>query len=288
MFFYVGITNVIFYLNPMRWWRLSKDYGQLYSYIRPYVQKQATEMQEKPGAANKSMVHHLYASISNEEGSDEMLQVMSNNRRFLESIIGHINTFLFAGHDTTSFTACWVFRDLARYPEVLARVRAELDAVLGPDASKTSEVLRDTPSLVNSLLYTNAVIKESMRLNTNVGSLRKGEAGYFINVTSDCSSEFEGKQFPTEGFLLFDGTFGMHRLSTVWHRPTEFLPERYLVKEAADPLYPPRNGWRAFEAGPRNCIGQNLAVVELKLAVALTVRRFDIECDYEGWDTLIG
>jgi hypothetical protein len=63
----------------------------------------------------------------------------------------------------------------------------------------------------------------------------------------------------------------------------EFRPERFLP-ENSDKLIP--NAHRPFEKGPRNCIGQDLANVELKVALALTVREFDIKAAYDELDTL--
>lgn len=49
-----------------------------------------------------------------------------------------------------------------------------------------------------------------------------------------------------------------------------------------------KGAWRPFEWGPRNCIGQTLAVLELKVVLLATIREFDIRPAYEAWDHLIG
>jgi len=56
-------------------------------------------------------------------------------------------------------------------------------------------------------------------------------------------------------------------------------------------LVPLPNAWRPFEKGPRNCIGQELALIESRIAVALTIRTFEFEVQYddEGWrDKVVG
>lgn len=58
----------------------------------------------------------------------------------------------------------------------------------------------------------------------------------------------------------------------------EFKPERFLP-ENADKI--PQDVWRPFEKGPRNCIGQELAMTELKVVLALTVREFDVRTTYD-------
>lgn len=60
-----------------------------------------------------------------------------------------------------------------------------------------------------------------------------------------------------------------------------FYPERHLVTDPADPYFVPRDAWRPFEKGPRMCLGQTLALIQLKIALVMTVRTFDFEIVYE-------
>ena len=53
-----------------------------------------------------------------------------------------------------------------------------------------------------------------------------------------------------------------------------------------DGLNPPKNGWRPFEWDPGNCIGQEPALTEIKVMLALTIREFDVRHDYEEYDSL--
>ena len=64
-----------------------------------------------------------------------------------------------------------------------------------------------------------------------------------------------------------------------------FKPERWLLKPS-DPDYPIKGAWRGFEFGPRNCIGQELAVIEMKIVMALMMREFEIIPAYEEWDQM--
>lgn len=76
-----------------------------------------------------------------------------------------------------------------------------------------------------------------------------------------------------------------HLRPDLWPRVDDFLPERFLV-DKDDPLYPPKNAWRAFELGTTRCIGEELAMMEMKLALVLTIREFDFEFDWSGWHKL--
>ena len=109
--------------------------------------------------------------------------------------------------------------------------------------------------------------------------MRDGDANTFV--------DFDGKRYPTDGFMLWAPTYAMHRRAELWPEPESFIPERFLVKEG-DPLFPVKGAWRPFEYGPRNCIGQELAFIELKIIMALILRDFDIKAAYEEQDKLDG
>ena len=63
------------------------------------------------------------------------------------------------------------------------------------------------------------------------------------------------------------------------------MPEQWLVGPE-DPLYPPKSGWRPFEHGPRNCLGQTLVYLDAKTVLVMTAREFNIVDAYEEWDSL--
>lgn len=94
-----------------------------------------------------------------------------------------------------------------------------------------------------------------------------------------------GRIYSTEhDSTLITGVPTMHYRPDVWERPTEFLPERWVVGED-DPLYPRfGHAWRAFEWGPMSCIGQELAVIELKMALLFTVREIELKVALDEWD----
>lgn len=119
-----------------------------------------------------------------------------------------------------------------------------------------------------------------MRIYPTVAALRDGQPGF--SLIGD-----NGQRFPTEHCLIWGDHYAVHHNPTHWPQPESFLPERWLVTDD-DPLYPPRNAWRPFERGPRNCIGQELALTEIKVMLAMTIRDFDIEDAYEEFDLMKG
>ena len=191
--------------------------------------------------------------------------------------MSQIKLFLFSGHDTTSSTICYIFYVLSENREILARVQAEHNQILGTDLAKAGPSIVEDPALLNRLPYTLAVLKEVLRLYPAVSSVRGGEPGF--HVTDD-----HGRKFPTDGFLVWASSQTIHRDPTYWHRADDFIPERWLVPAGHD-LYPPKGAWRPFEHGPRNCIGQELAMMEMKIIMVLTLRRFIVQTVYEEVDS---
>lgn len=77
----------------------------------------------------------------------------------------------------------------------------------------------------------------------------------------------------------------LHRAPTYWHRPEDFLPERWLVGPGHE-LHPMKGAYRAFEIGPRNCVAQAFVMTELRVILACIVREFDFQPAYDEWDRL--
>ena len=197
---------------------------------------------------------------------------------FKSFAISQIKLFIFSGHDTTSSTMNYTFYLLSKHPPSLHRLRAEHEEVFGTNLATLHSTLCEKPHLLNLLPYTTAVIKETLRLFPVVSSTRAGEPGYSVADT-------RGRQYPTDGCLVWSIHHAIHRDPAYWPQPECFLPERWLVAPE-DPMYPVKGAWRAFEHGPRNCIGQELAMLEIKIVMVMTLRRFEVISAYDEWDRL--
>ena len=198
---------------------------------------------------------------------------------FREFAVSQLKLFVFAGHDTTASTICYLFHNLWKSPEALARIRDEHDEVFGKDSGFLSEdIIVREPHILNNLPFTTAVIKETLRPFPVVTTTRQGVPGFNLTAAN-------GQQFPTENCLVWGNHHALHRNPSYWPRPDEFLPKRWLVPEG-DPLHPVKNAWRPFEFGPRTCIGQELAMTEMKILLVLIVREFSVKGAFAEWDCL--
>ena len=195
---------------------------------------------------------------------------------FKSFTISQIKLFIFAGYDTTASTAIYAMHLLSLHRPALDHLLAEHTSVFGTDLTQTVHLLTQQPHLLNRLPYTSAVLKESLRLYPPVSNTRKATPGFSL-------SSLDGTHFPAEGFLLWGVHHAIHRSAAHWPSPDTFIPERWLVGPE-DPLHPAKDAWRPFEKGPRNCIGQELALLEVKIILVMVMREFEVKDAYAEWD----
>ncbi|XP_060561748.1 ultra-long-chain fatty acid omega-hydroxylase-like [Ruditapes philippinarum] len=174
-------------------------------------------------------------------------------------IRNEVDTFLFEGHDTTTSGTSWTLYEIARHPDVQDAVYKEISEVLeGRDNDNI--LLEDLPKLT----YLTQVIKESLRLNPPVT---------FIQRVTDEPMTLEGYDIPV-GTTVNIVIVNVLTNPTLWEDPLKFDPDRFSPErnDERDPF-----SFVPFSAGPRNCIGQNFAMNEMKTVIARIVHRFKLE-----------
>jgi cytochrome P450 len=208
------------------------------------------------------------------------LDVLTNED--LQVTADQVKTFFFAGHDTTSTLLQRLFYALSIDPKRLQTLRAEHDAVFGDDDPR--EVFLSKPDeTMRGLSYTSACIKEALRLWPPAASARLSLPGKGFQLRLD-----NGEQVNVDGCLLYINHFLIQRDPKVYGETAdEFVPERWLGDvdtSAANQAEPevqagerkiPVSSWRAFERGPRSCIGQELTNLEARVILACVMRRYD-------------
>jgi cytochrome P450 len=270
-------------LNLFKRWNPARPFVQwnnsriMNNYVAKELDKRFAELQGgKNDITSRSIIDLVLDNYMTENSALDPAKGMGKSFKKWAQV--QIRLMIFAGHDSTASTICYCYYLLSKHPAALARIRAEHDEVFGVDLTKVASLLLETPQLINRLTYTNAVMKEALRLFPPASALRGGEPGIELR-------DSHGNRYPTEDTNLFVIHQRLQRHPQYWKDPDSFIPERWLVGPE-DSLYPPKGGWRPFEYGPRNCVGQTLVVQDIKTVLAMTLREFDICPAYEEYDKL--
>ncbi|KAI1428990.1 cytochrome P450 [Xylaria sp. FL1777] len=246
-------------------------------FFTPFTEWERQRLSKRVRKTLSSIVRDAYTKRDQRTKSRSILSlslddsVTTVTTRAIDEACDQLSTFLFAGHDTTSVLISWMFYELSRTPHALQALRDELDNLFGPDNNPSTvrdKLLSDGGSdLLNRMPYASAVIKETLRLWPPAGTMRLTEPGAGIKVQTSA-----GEEYNLEGVSIYSCAPMIHRDTSVYgDNANDFVPERWLQNQNNIPP----SAWRAFERGPRNCIGQELANIEARVVVALIARRYD-------------
>ncbi|KAI0754478.1 cytochrome-450 hydroxylase [Daedaleopsis nitida] len=211
-----------------------------------------------------------------------------------EDILHNINTFMFAGSDTSSLSVTWILYLLSVYPAVQDRLRAELLFVAPTSLeSLTQDEIVSLYAQVAELPYLENVVRETLRLIPPVhSSIRVATQDDVIPTATPVKLRTQyGDVEETDAFVMPKGScvhvpieaFNLDR--EVWGPDGwAFNPDRWdhlpdAVK-AQPGLY---NNILTFSAGPRSCIGVKFSIIEIKMFMFVLVTHFKFaECDKVG------
>ena len=162
-------------------------------------------------------------------------------------------TIFFAGHETTAATLAWAFYLLSEHPAVEERIRLEITSVLDGRFPTFTALPRMT--------YMQQFLNEVLRLYP---------AAYLFAREALVDDVINGYHIPART-MIFISPFVSHRNPTYWPDPEGFDPQRFAPEQAANR---PRHVYFPFGEGPHVCIGNNFAMMEMQLILAMTLQRF--------------
>jgi cytochrome P450 len=169
------------------------------------------------------------------------------------AVAGNVSTMLLAGEDTTAHTIAWTIFLLQRHPGLMRQARAEVLALAPDPAALTLEQ-------ADALPFLDACVNEAMRLKP---------VGPFMPLEAVRPTVVEDVEVPAGGLLWcvmrHDSVDGRY-----FKNPLDFQPERWLQGETAA-----KRIGMPFGAGPRMCPGRYLALLEVKVALAMLLASFD-------------
>jgi len=170
-----------------------------------------------------------------------------------QTVRDEIMNDVFAGHETTGTTLAWCLELALTHPEVLAKLRAETDAVVGTGLVRAEHLKR--------LPYLRAFLEEAVRVRpiSPVAGIRVVKEKYSIG----------GYELPAGTVVAHSNSIFAAR-EEVFENPERFDPDRFLGKA------PQAYSWNPFGGGRRMCLGKGLAEVELAVVMATMLGRRDI------------
>ncbi|HNN95170.1 MAG TPA: cytochrome P450, partial [Pseudomonadota bacterium] len=194
------------------------------------------------GTAGRSDVLSMLVDARHEDGSPMA------DQELLDEMI----TLLLAGHETSAVTLAWVVQRVLERPAVVTKLRAEVQEVTGGGPLQ--------PKDISKLRYTEAVIRETMRMDTLLPLV--------VRVLQR-DMTFAGYDLPA-GTLVGPSPLLVHENPRVWPEPHEFRPERFLERKI------PISEWLPFGGGHRRCLGASFALYEMTVVLATLVAGVDL------------
>jgi cytochrome P450 len=247
-------------LAPFPYWRvlrlpsdrqLERSVAEVRTAIRRFVAEARARLAADPDRRAKPP-NLLEAMIIEADQGDSGLRD--------QDVAGNVLTMLLAGEDTTANSLAWMIDFLVRHPDALARVREEVSRWV-----PASGPLRFDPESQPSMRYLEACIHETMRLKP---------VAPFMPLEANRDTVIGGVEVPagTVVFCLLRGD----TVRDAWFPDAQaFNPERWLGDEDASSLG--KHVSMPFGAGARICPGRYLALLEMKIAIAVFAGRFEVE-----------
>ncbi|KAG5670296.1 hypothetical protein PVAND_000572 [Polypedilum vanderplanki] len=163
---------------------------------------------------------------------------------------------MFEAHDTTSSAIAFTLLNLAKHQEIQKKVYNECFEIFGNDLSQ-----QPTMQDLNKMNYLDKVIKENLRLYPSVPNF-----GRKFN-----DDEVIGDYIFPKNVAIRISPYSMGRDPKLFPDPLKFDPSRFEIEKNIK-LF----SFVPFSAGPRNCIGQKYAMLELKSVLSKIVRNFEV------------
>ena len=232
---------------PAPLWLPTRHHRQLHQALhtlKAYVDHQIAE-HDSPESTADDLLARLLAARDG----------MTDDRMPASQVRDEAVTLWVAGQTTVAAALAWTGYLLAQYPEAAHTLQTELDTVLGGR--------RPTPQDLPCLRYTRLVLAESLRLYPPT---------WVTARTPVAADEIGGHALPDHAVLLLS-PYVLQRHPAFWEHPEQFDPERFTPARAVGR---PRFAYFPFGGGPRRCIGQHLAMLEMLVVLAMMAQAYEL------------
>jgi cytochrome P450 len=182
-----------------------------------------------------------------------------------------ILNFLIAGRDTTANLLSWCVYSLSQNPDVEATLQSNVDSYLRANCSDPSAPSEEVWITAKDITYVHAVLYETLRIFPSVAKDPK------TAVADDVLPS--GHKIPA-GTQVVYCSYSQGRREELWPKPLEFNPTRFIELDSNNDAkikeYSPFQ-FSAFQAGPRLCLGKNVAIMEASTMLAMIVNKFQLK-----------
>lgn len=207
---------------------------------------------------SRAIIEDIIIQRRNSKAShDDLLDMLLNaqyedgSHMSNEQLIDEILILFVAGHETAANALTFTLTLLAKHPEVLFKVKNEIQAL------RTQNPLEN----LSELSYTKQCVDESLRLFPPAWITDR------VNTEDDTIGDYHIKKGTMIGVSIYE----MHRNKNYWEQPNSFIPERFKEHNKERSKY-----YMPFGAGPRLCIGNNFAIYEMILTLKHVIESFEI------------
>uniref|UniRef100_A0A672ZY12 Cytochrome P450, family 46, subfamily A, polypeptide 1, tandem duplicate 4 n=1 Tax=Sphaeramia orbicularis TaxID=375764 RepID=A0A672ZY12_9TELE len=233
---------------------LSLSNIQLNPKNRPFINevREACRLLRATGA---QWIHDRKTAIKNgvDVPKDVLIQILKTAGQDEELMVDNFVTFFIAGHETAANQLAFCVMELGRHPEIMEKVKKEVDDVIGMKMDIRYEDL-------GQLTYLSQVLKETLRLYSTV-------PGTSRDILEDMV--IDGIHIPGGCVALFS-SYVTGRMEKFFKDPLTFDPDRF-HPDAPKPYY----CYYPFALGSRACLGKNFAQMETKVVMAKLLQRFN-------------
>ncbi len=233
-----AVNTLIEIAKPRR-----RKFQETLKYLDEVVFSIIDQRRQEPGNGRHDLLDMLLQARYEETGE------RMRDRQIRDEVM----SLLIAGHETTANTLSWMWYLLGQHPAVVEQVEAELARVL----NGRFPTLADFPNLI----YTNKVIKESMRLYPSAWSISRRALEADI---------IGGYHIPARSIVALS-PYTLHRHPAFWPNPEQFDPERFTPEQEANRRH---FAYIPFGGGTRKCIGDQFALMESMIVLPMTLQRF--------------
>uniref|UniRef100_UPI003B66E70F uncharacterized LOC128724838 n=1 Tax=Anopheles nili TaxID=185578 RepID=UPI003B66E70F len=239
---------------------LAESLKPIHHFTRSIIQQRRQNFQALQQADSQSEENMYFGSKQRYAMLDTLLSAEAKQQIDEDGIREEVDTFMFEGHDTTAAAIMFTIVLLAIEQEAQDRCYKEINELLEQN-SASSDPVRLSVQDYQNLPYLERVIKESLRLYPPVAFISRATTGELV---------VDGTTFP-HNTITHIHIYDLHRDPEQFPDPERFDPDRFLpeVAEKRNPY-----AYVPFSAGPRNCIGQKFALLEIKTVLVALLLSF--------------